>query len=207
MEQAELKALAEKVTPGPWHWDSDPVKGDPLGRNRFRVVALGRTITQCYYSSGDEMAQTEASYIAAANPAEILELIAKLEDAQGEIRALRATEAGLVERVKDLEEVAAALLPFADDASAINGYGYYRPKNPHDFHPDAESCTEDEIAAHKAACEAWDAGTYKDNYGDGWVSPNVHILRAPWGIGSYTDEVPEIAAICNRARALLEKKE
>lgn len=106
MNITELKELAEKATPGPWHWDSDPVKGDPLGRNRFRVVALGRTITQCYYSSGDEMAQTEASYIAAANPAAILELIAQLEDAQGEIRALRATEVGLIERVKELEEFA-----------------------------------------------------------------------------------------------------
>lgn len=34
----------------------------------------------------------------------ILELITNLEDAQGEIRALRATEAGLIERVKELEE-------------------------------------------------------------------------------------------------------
>lgn len=34
----------------------------------------------------------------------ILSTVAQLEDAQGEIRALRATEAGLVERVKELEK-------------------------------------------------------------------------------------------------------
>lgn len=24
-------------TPGPWHWDSDPVKNDPMGRVRYRA--------------------------------------------------------------------------------------------------------------------------------------------------------------------------
>lgn len=53
-------------TPGPWHWDSDPIKDDPLGRVRFRVVAKGRTITQCYYSSGDGAAEADTKLIAAA---------------------------------------------------------------------------------------------------------------------------------------------
>ena len=38
-------------TPGPWHWDSDPVKNDPLGRVRYRVTTTGKTIAQVYYSS------------------------------------------------------------------------------------------------------------------------------------------------------------
>ena len=210
MNTTELKALAEMATGGAW-----VVGSSPFDQSRHiycqSPVTDGEDSWLPLIASTDDAEtlvnfEANATYIAAANPAAILELIAAHEDAQGEIRALRATEQALRERVKALEEVAAALLPFADDASAINGYGYYRPKNPHDFHPDAESCTEDEIAAHKAACEAWDAGIYKDNYGDGWVSPNVHILRAPWGIGSYTDEVPEIASICNRARVLLEQK-
>ena len=37
------------------------------------------------------------------------------------------------------------------------GYGFYRPENPHDYFPDHESCRPEEIAAHKAACDAWDA--------------------------------------------------
>lgn len=53
-------------TPGPWHWDSDPIKGDPLGRVRYRVVTIGKTITQCYYSSSDENAEHDARLIAAA---------------------------------------------------------------------------------------------------------------------------------------------
>lgn len=209
MNITELKELAEKATPGPLEWDGDVSNYDPENEAPWLAQApwTSRDSKNVLMGTIKAVRAEDAAYIAAANPAEILELIAKLEDAQGEIRALRATEAGLRERVKELEEVAAAMLPFADDASAINGYGYYRPENPHNFHPDAESCTADEIAAHKAACDAWDAGTYKDNYGDGWVGPNVHILRAPWGIGSYTDEAPEISAICKRARALLEKKE
>lgn len=207
MNITELKELAEKATPGPWLHEKENVHTGGVcsvnqgGEPWFEVWSPN------WMDAPAQNNEADAAYIAAANPAAILELITQLEDAQGEIRALRATEAGLRERVKELEEVAAAMLPFADDASAINGYGYYRPENPHNFHPDAESCTADEIAAHKAACDAWDAGTYKDNYGDGWVGPNVHILRAPWGIGSYTDEAPEISAICKRARALLEKKE
>lgn len=54
-------------TPGPWHWDSDPIKGDPLNRLRYRVTAIGRTITQCYYSSEEGgQAEADARLIAAA---------------------------------------------------------------------------------------------------------------------------------------------
>jgi hypothetical protein len=56
-------------TPGPWHWDSDPVKGDPTGRIRYRVCCLGKTITQVYYSSfegGPTRAEADARLIAAA---------------------------------------------------------------------------------------------------------------------------------------------
>lgn len=55
-----------KHTPGPWYWDSDPIKGDPLSRVRYRVAARGRTITQCYYSSGDEASEWDTRLIAAA---------------------------------------------------------------------------------------------------------------------------------------------
>ena len=47
-------------------WDSDPIEGDPLNRVRFRVVARGKTVTQCYYSSSDEQAEFDARLIAAA---------------------------------------------------------------------------------------------------------------------------------------------
>lgn len=44
-----------------------------------------------------------------------------------------------------------------EDGTEEMGYGFYRPENPHDFFPDGESCRPEEIAAHQAAKDAWDA--------------------------------------------------
>lgn len=74
-----------KHTPGPWHWDSDPVKGDPLGRVRYRVITIGKTITQCYYSSGDTCAEWDARLIAAAP--DLLDALCALMDAVGDMPA------------------------------------------------------------------------------------------------------------------------
>jgi hypothetical protein len=104
---------------------------------------------------------------------------------------------------KVLRDALAQALPYMEAQSVINGYGYYRPDNPHNFHPDHEMCSEGEIANHKAACEAYDAGSYCDDYDDGWLSPNLHVTKAPWGIGSYNDPIPEIEAQCKQAREAL----
>lgn len=56
-------------TPGPWHWEADPVKGDPYGRVRYQVTALGKTVTRVYYSSfegGPTNAEADAKLISAA---------------------------------------------------------------------------------------------------------------------------------------------
>ncbi|MDD5326059.1 MAG: hypothetical protein PHR71_12270, partial [Polaromonas sp.] len=73
------------------------------------------------------------------------------------------------------------------------------------FHPDHEMCNEAEIANHKAACAAYDAGNYSDDYGDGWLSPNLHVTKAPWGIGTYNEPIPELEAQCEFARAAIAK--
>ena len=82
-----------KPTPGVWKWDSDPIKGDPLGRLRFRVVTTGKTITQCYYSSDDEHAKDDTRLIAEAGtvhhetgltPRQLVERVKELEKAMGE---------------------------------------------------------------------------------------------------------------------------
>ncbi len=78
-----------KPTPGPWTWDSDPIKGDPLGRVRYRVVTIGKTITQCYYSSDDEHAKDDTRLIA---------------DAGTVFHETQCTPRQLVERVEELEE-------------------------------------------------------------------------------------------------------
>jgi hypothetical protein len=115
-----------------------------------------------------------------------------------------------IEQRVQRDELLAALkqaLPFMEAESVISGYGYFRPSNPNNFNPDPESCTEAEIANHKAACEAYDAGNYRDDYGDGWLTPTVHVTKAPWGIGSYNDPIPELEAQCERARAAIAKAE
>ena len=81
-----------------------------------------------------------------------------------------------------------------------SGYGFFRPENPHDFFPDPESCTADEIANHKAACDAYDAGTYTPDNSDGWITPDLHITKAPWGIGSYTARDPAIVAAITQCK-------
>jgi hypothetical protein len=87
---------------------------------------------------------------------------------------------------------------WVEEAGTIQGYGFYRPENPHDFSPDPESCSDEEMANHKAACEAWDRGDYKAPLGSETIRNEngeflAHILRAPWGVGSYTDTIPEVA--------------
>lgn len=74
----------------------------------LKALALAASKTIQERSNMNEVALSEcnADRMAFRNDAGpmVLELIAQLEDAQGEIRALRATEAGLRERVKELEE-------------------------------------------------------------------------------------------------------
>lgn len=58
-----------KHTPGPWHWESDEVNGDPTGRVRYQVTALGKTVTCVYYSSfagSQTNAEADAKLISAA---------------------------------------------------------------------------------------------------------------------------------------------
>ena len=99
-----------------------------------------------------------------------------------------------------------AALPILQQHAEISGYGFARPENPHNFFPDHESCSEEEISNHKAACEAWDKGEYVRDTSGGWVSPNLHVLKAPWGIGSYTEEIPEVAEVVKQIATVLGKK-
>lgn len=109
MNITELKALAEKAAG--WKLDATMQTDDDRDEGIAFVGAtndegifsdVARIDTGLYYQP--DKAIEVANFYAAANPAAILELIAHLEDAQGEIRALRATEAGLREMVKELEE-------------------------------------------------------------------------------------------------------
>lgn len=68
-------------------------------------------------------------------------------------------------------------------------YGFPCVENPHDFNPDFECCTSEEIAFWEDAKKRWDAGerdvrgarceTVRDDEGN----MKVHITRTSWGIG------------------------
>lgn len=82
------------------------------------------------------------------------------------------------------------------------GYGFYCGGDPRKFNPDYESCSEQEIANHAAACKLWNDAEAKgqtptpEACPSGWIydkegKPLTHILRAPYGIGSYEFEVED----------------
>ena len=94
-------------------------------------------------------------------------------------------------RIDELEQLAKEMseaLEIAGEmaSQAMSGYGYYTPDNPHNFLPDIECCTPEEIANHSAACEAYDKGQ--------------KISNKPWGIGTYTDEIPDVVKALSRYR-------
>ena len=94
-------------------------------------------------------------------------------------------------------------LPLVESMAEETGYGFHRPDNPHDYSPDHESCSPEEIANHKAACEAFDRGEYKRDDSGGWVTPNIHLLKAPWGIGSYVMRDERLLKLADGIRAAL----
>ncbi len=73
-------------------------------------------------------------------------------------------------------------------------YGYFCGGDPRSFYPDYESCTPEEIANHKAACEtAEQLATARDlPCPSGWErladGTAIHVTRSPFGIGVSTFE-------------------
>lgn len=82
-------------------------------------------------------------------------------------------------------------------ATPQGGYGFFCGGDPRDFVPDEESCSPEELAAHKKACEEADAEekARKLSCPSGWVAPGIHVTRAPFGIGSYTYRDEQAAAL------------
>ena len=87
------------------------------------------------------------------------------------------------------------------DLGEMHGYGVMRPEDPRDFTPDAEECTPEEIANHRAAVEAVERG---EPVPDQPFTPDavtyvngeaVHMCGGPWGIGSYVVRDPVVLEI------------
>jgi hypothetical protein len=87
-------------TPGPWSWDSDTMfsSSDDVKHVRWRVCAMGKTITQVYRN--DEHAESDARLIAAAP--ELLEALKAAEQCIGELSPTQA-------RVEAMQMIQAAL--------------------------------------------------------------------------------------------------
>ena len=65
---------------------------------------------------------------------------------------------------------------------SVTGYGFYPGGDPRDFWPDGESCTPQELAAHKEACKQWDQGKQPND-------AHGCCQCSPFGVGVYAIEV------------------
>jgi hypothetical protein len=79
----ELKALAEKATPGPWKADGT-IYEHMVAEIRSIMPGEERGIAQVWHH---QQGFTDARFIAAANPATVLSLLAALEEAEGREKA------------------------------------------------------------------------------------------------------------------------
>lgn len=59
---------------------------------------------------------------------------------------------------KLIDALAAAIPVLQRAAQEDSIYGHYCGGDPRRFSPDVEECSPEEIAAHRAACEAWERG-------------------------------------------------
>lgn len=73
------------------------------------------------------------------------------------------------------------------------GYGFFSGGDPRQFRPDYEECSKEEIDRWKSACMEADRLDSARHLPcpSGWIRTpefTAHILRAPFGIGTYTVE-------------------
>ena len=82
------------------------------------------------------------------------------------------------------------------------GYGFFCGGDPRRFWPDGESCSAKEMENHAAACKLWNEAEARgetptpEACPSGWVydadgKPLFHVLRAPYGIGTYEYDVED----------------
>ncbi len=89
MNIEELKRLAEAATPGPWEYDYDDQDHDRLGgilwgTNHYAIATIP-------YNGqvSDEKVTATGNYIAAANPAAVLELIRQWDELLSALKEAR----------------------------------------------------------------------------------------------------------------------
>ena len=127
----ELKKLAEAATPGPWDHETKKYSEAIYTPHRFGPsisISWGAGSRNSPIWGTPERAKADAAFIAAFNPATVLELIAEVERLEGEKEALdgavtallhddtetEALRAELSQLKAERDRMAEALGPFAD---------------------------------------------------------------------------------------------
>ena len=108
---AELRALAEKATPGPWHeWDRGIGYEVHIGASPCPMLDEKAKWCVCL---NDEMRETfqehDAAYIAAAHPARIIELLGEVELYEKENQTLHGLVDLKVAEIVEGDAIEAAL--------------------------------------------------------------------------------------------------
>ena len=113
----ELRKLAEAATPGPWN--TSPGGCGIIGPDKQWLGGMNDWV--CEYS--EEMTQSEnnAAFIAAANPAAILDMIAEVESLRDQVNGLT----GSLERAEKALKEAQEQQPVLCHAAFSNGDGTY----------------------------------------------------------------------------------
>ena len=100
MNIEELKRLAEAATPGPWFaeasWQSTILEGRHDGKWAIRSSKKSHGFSPLAYVKGDKRitggdGSLNAQFIAAANPAAVLELIAEVDRLRDEVNGMTGT--------------------------------------------------------------------------------------------------------------------
>lgn len=120
-----------------------------------------------------------------------------------------------------LKETLIAARQWIANRAEDSSYGFFTGGDPRLFTPDAECSTSDEIAAHKAACEAWDRGERPEIKRSGRVEhislpatdkhPAIEgpalVCGGSFGMGVQTYRDEEALALIARLDAMLEPTE
>ena len=101
-DMSALKVLAEAATAGPW---TIKIKEDPSGTGMSYDVMAGDEHLfddEQYYPTAPSF--DDARFIAAANPAEVLRMIAHIEQLDAQLAELRIANASYESRIKSMGE-------------------------------------------------------------------------------------------------------
>jgi len=202
---AAIRALCDAATPGPWYAE--------LGGYVYRDSEDDRDDDEEALVDAGTMA--DAAFIAAAREAlpALLDRVAAAErhaaDATAAAQAANNmaadAEAKLAVAVAALEAAATELLHAGQGEP---GYGYFCGGDPREFTPDPECSTDEERAAHKRDCEAWERGeqTHSVQFGTSAFTEGTthgHVHHAGYGLGTYQFSDERIMAAYERAREAL----